>query len=127
MNADAPVSRLDLRGIREVGQPEAGGQRRAYDTAQAIGRVRAGEHEVVFELLQRGREDVHGRANVRAANSVVHHVNRTRGAHGQRLAQRLCATRGPKGQQRHIATVLLGQLERLLEQVLVIAVGLGCA
>ena len=87
MNADASVSRCDLRRVREVGQTEAGSQRRANDAAQAIGRIRAGEDEVVLELLERRRQDVHRCPNVRAPNSIV----RPRERHASRPWRVPCA------------------------------------
>ena len=60
----------------------------------------------------------------RTDEGVVDDVDRSRGAHGEALAQRLGRAGWAHRQQRHLAAVRVGQLERGLEDVLVVAVGL---
>ena len=74
------------------------------------------------DLAQGCGDDLDRRPRVGALDRVVRDVDRPGGAHRQRLAERLRRPAGANGQDGYFAAVRLSQLERLLEQVLVIAV-----
>ena len=75
-------------------------------------------------VRRRRHEDRHGRPDVRAGQRIVDDVIRAGRPDGEALAQGVDSGGRGHGHQRHFAAVRLCQLERLLEQVLVVAVEL---
>ena len=115
--------RLDRRGIGQVRQPGQHRDARRDDPGTAVRRVDAREHEIEFEGLERGGEDPGRGDRARAADRRVGHEHAARRAHGQRLAHRLGRGGRRHREQDHLALAgRLDELERLLEDVLVIAV-----
>ncbi len=110
MDAHAAIDRLDLLRVREVWQPSLTATAAPNDATLSVRRVGAHEHKVELHLAQRCRKDLDRRACVRAANSIIGDVDRTRGAHGQRLTQRFRGAGRPNGQDRDLAAMRLGQL-----------------
>ena len=117
----------DVRRVRQVRQAQPSRHRRTDDAAKPIRRVGAAEHQVEGESAQSRREDIDRGAHARPGKRIVHHVVGAGGTHRQCLAQPVDGRPRPDRQQRHLAAVRFGQLERLLEQVFVVAVGLELA
>ena len=101
------------------GTPRRSDEHRRDDGHPGVGALGAEDHEVPLDRAERLGEDRRGGERVRPVDGVVHHVDAGVGAHGQRLADRLRRLLRTHGEDRDLAGVLLGELQGLLDGVLV--------
>ena len=109
----------ELAGAGQRGDAQPLRQHVRHDLHPAVGRLGAADDQVGVQRLQGLGQDLGGGHGAGAVQRVVLNVDGLVRTHGERLADGLGGAGRAHGQDRHLAAVLLLDLQRLLDRVLV--------